>query len=77
MLCQPKYVFDMLSEIGKLSAKPCNTPMAHNAQLIMEGELFEVPERYRILVGKLNHLTVTHSDIAYSVSVLISICHLP
>ena len=42
----------MLSEIGKLSAKPCSTPMAHNAQLIMEGELFEDPERYRILVGK-------------------------
>ena len=35
-----------------------------------EGELFEDPERYRRLVGKLNYLKVTHLDIAYSVSVV-------
>ena len=28
MLYQWKYVFEMLSEIGKLGAKPCSTPMA-------------------------------------------------
>ena len=32
--------------------------------------LFEDLERYKRLVGKLNYLTVTRSDIAYSVSVL-------
>ena len=35
-----------------------------------EGELFEDPERYRRLVEKLNYLTITHSNIAYSVSVV-------
>ena len=70
MLSQRKYVLDMLSETGKLGAKPCSTPMAPNVQLTKEGELFEDPKRYRRLVGKLNYLTVTHLDIAYSVSVL-------
>ena len=32
--------------------------------------MFEDPERYRRLVGKLNYLTVTRHDIAHSVSVV-------
>ena len=60
----------MLSEIGKLGAKPCSTPMAPSVQLTKEGELFEDLERYRRLVGRLNYPTVTSSDITYSVSVL-------
>ena len=30
LLSQQKYVLDMLSKIGKLGAKPCNTPMTLN-----------------------------------------------
>ena len=44
--------------------------MTPNVQLTKEGELFEDRERYRKLVGKLNYLIVTCSDIAYSISVL-------
>ena len=69
-LSQRKYVLDLLSETGKLGAKPFSTPMAPNSQLTKDGELFEDPERYRRLVGKLNYLTVTRLDIAYSVSVI-------
>ena len=70
LLSQQKYVLNMLSKTGKLSAKPCSTPMAPNVELTKEGELFQDPESYRRLVGKLNYLTITRSDIAYSVSVL-------
>ena len=64
-----KYVLDLLSETGKLGAKPCSSPMAPGVHLTREGELFEDPKRYRRLVGKLNYLTVT-PDIAHSVSVI-------
>ena len=69
-LSQRKYVLDLLSETGKLGAKPCSSPMAPGVHLTKEGELFEDPERYRRLVRKLNYLTVTRPDIAHSVSVV-------
>ena len=69
-LSQRKYVLDLLSETGKLGAKPCSSPIAPGVHLSKKGELFEDPERYRRLVGKLNYLTVTPPDIAHSVSVV-------
>ena len=69
-LSQRKYVLDLLSETGNLGAKPCSSPMAPGVHLTREGELFEDPERYRRLVGKLNYLTVTHPDIAHSISIV-------
>ena len=69
-LSQRKYVLNLLSETRKLAAKPCQSPMAQSLHLTREGELFEDPERYRRLVGKLNYLTVTRPDIAYSVSIV-------
>ncbi|XP_062103747.1 uncharacterized protein LOC133814853 [Humulus lupulus] len=58
------------SKQGKLGTKPCSTPMSPSVHLRKDGEPFEDPERYRRLVGKLNYLTVTRPDIAFSVSVV-------
>ena len=69
-LSQRKCVLDLLSEIGKLGAKPCSSPMAPGVHLTREGELFEDPEKYRRLTGKVNYLTVTRPDIAHSVNVV-------
>ena len=65
-----KYVFDLLSETGKLEVKPCSSPMVPVVHLTREGETFEDPERYRKLVGKLNYLTITCPDIAHLVSIV-------
>ena len=70
--------FVVQGEIGKvchlqkslLGAKPCSSPIAPGVHLTKEGELFEDPERYRRLVGKLNYLTVTRPDITHSISVV-------
>jgi hypothetical protein len=70
-LSQRKYILDLLTETGKLGARPCSAPMFTNTQLTAEdGEPFADPEMYRRLVGKLNYLTVTHPDIAYPVSIV-------
>ena len=69
-LSQRKYVLDLLSNTGNLVAKPSGTPMMPNQQLVKEGKLCKDPKRYRRLVEKLNYLTVTRPDIAYSVSVV-------
>ena len=53
-LSQRKYVFDLLSEMGKLGVRPCSSPMVPSIHLTREGETFEDPERYRRLVGELN-----------------------
>ena len=65
-----KSVFDLLSEIGKLGAKPCNSPIAPGVHLIREGKTFKDPDKYKRLVGKLNYLIVTHPDIAHSFGVV-------
>ena len=46
--------------------------MAPNVQLTKERELFEDPERYKILVGKLNYLIVIRPDIVFFKGNLIS-----
>ena len=69
-LSQRKYVLDLLSETRKLGVKPCTSPMVLGVHLTKEDEVFENPERYIRLVGKLNYLTVTRPDIAHSVSVV-------
>ena len=69
-LSQRKYVPDLLTDTGLLGAKSCETPMDPNVKLVVdEGEIFSEPEKYRRLVGKLNYLTITRSNIAFSVSV--------
>ena len=62
ILSQRKYALDILEETGMLDCKPVDTPM--------DPKSLGDPERYRRLIGKLNYLTITRSDISFLVSVV-------
>ena len=54
-----------------IGVKPFDTSMIPNVKLrLKDGELLEDPQKYRHLIGKLNHLTITKHDIAFSISVV-------
>ncbi|CAH9147462.1 unnamed protein product, partial [Cuscuta epithymum] len=70
-LCQRKYVLDILTETGMLGARPASFPIVQNHGLqTVEGPLYDNPDQYRRLVGKLIYLTLTRPDICYAVHVL-------
>ncbi|XP_047249971.1 uncharacterized protein LOC124885765 [Capsicum annuum] len=69
---------DILEKTGMTGYRPIDTPMDPNAKLLLEqGEPLSDPKKYRQLVVKLNHLTVTRSDISFSVSVVSQFMNFP
>ena len=70
-MSQRKYVLDILEETGMQDYKPVDTPMNPNVKLIPgQGQLLRDPGRYQRLVGRLNYLTITQSDISFPVSIV-------
>lgn len=54
-----------------MNAKLADTAMYPNVKLLPnQGEPLSDPERYRRLVGKLNHLTIIRPYISFTVSVV-------
>ena len=54
-----------------LDYKPVDTPMDPNVKLVPnQGESLQDPGTYQRLIGKLNYLTITRSDISFPVSVV-------
>lgn len=75
LLCQNKYAMDMLKEAGLLEAKHAKIPPETSVKLEPnEGEPLKDKSRYRRLVGKLIHLTVTRPDLSFAVSGSASSC---
>ncbi|KAG7572467.1 Ribonuclease H-like superfamily [Arabidopsis suecica] len=73
-LSQRKYTLDLLSQVGKLGAKPAKTPLEDDYKANRKGELdnkpFEDVTQYRRLVGKLIYLTITRPHICFAVNVV-------
>ncbi|XP_039066514.1 secreted RxLR effector protein 161-like [Hibiscus syriacus] len=68
---QRKYVLDLLAKTGMLGCNPVETPMEPGLKFCkkMTGNPVN-NETYQKLVGKLIYLSLTMSDIAYSVSIV-------
>ncbi|CAM8941571.1 unnamed protein product [Rhodiola kirilowii] len=70
-LSQRKYTLDILSEAGLLGAKPSPLPMeSHQRLAVSQSVIFDNPERYRRLIGRLVYLTITRPELSYSVHTL-------
>ncbi|XP_026432274.1 uncharacterized protein LOC113329635 [Papaver somniferum] len=70
-LCQRKYALDILKETGLLGSKPASIPMEENHKLALASDkLMSEPARFRRLVGKLIYLTITRTELSYSVHIL-------
>ena len=64
-------MLDSLGEIGILDYKLVQSLVDPNVKLYLDQvELLFNPERYRHLVFKLNHLTITHLVISFAVLVV-------
>nr|GEV61802.1 cysteine-rich RLK (receptor-like protein kinase) 8 [Tanacetum cinerariifolium] len=62
-----KYCLDLLDDAGQIEAKPYDEPMIPKLKLRSEDRrLLHNHEKYRRVVGKLNYLTITPPDIAFS-----------
>ncbi|XP_049931235.1 retrovirus-related Pol polyprotein from transposon RE1 isoform X2 [Nymphaea colorata] len=68
IMCQRKYVTDVLQETGMLGCRPASTPMDINTRLYDDDTEDVDARQYRGIVGKLLYITVTRPDIAYAVS---------
>ena len=78
MLTQAKFTRELITDSGITQYKHVATPLPLNLKLHVDtGELFEDPALYRALVGKLNFLTHTRPDLAYSVQTLSQFMHSP
>ncbi|KAL0447877.1 UNVERIFIED_CONTAM: Retrovirus-related Pol polyprotein from transposon RE2 [Sesamum latifolium] len=70
-LNQSKYVHDILTDTGLLSAKSVTTPLPQGVKLCSDsGAFLSNPEPYRRLVGRLLYLGFTRPDISYGVQQL-------
>lgn len=68
LLTQQKFAKDLIEEFGDEGSSPVIRPLEHNCKFsAYAGDLFDDPGLYRKTVGKLNFLTNTRTDLAFTV----------
>ncbi|XP_025702787.1 uncharacterized mitochondrial protein AtMg00810-like [Arachis hypogaea] len=78
LLSQSKYASELLkkSRMSGLNSMP--TPMISSLKLTQnDSNIYEDPKHYRSIVGALQYLTITHSELSYSVNRVSQFMHSP
>lgn len=77
-LNQQKYILDMLEKFELQEAKPVSTLMTNTITLKLDDGSAEVDAtKYRQVIGSLQYLSMTRSDISFSVNKLAQFMHCP
>jgi hypothetical protein len=79
LLCQEKYATDLLKKVGMQHCKPVATPLSISEKLSLEGgtRLGEKDgAHYQSIVGALQYLTLTRSDLSFSVNKVCQFFHM-
>lgn len=67
-LCQRNYTLQLLEDTGFLASEPASLPMDPNIKThSSEGILLVDPTEYRRLIGRLLYLTISRTDISFTV----------
>jgi hypothetical protein len=80
ILTQSKYASDLLQKVGMGNSKPSNSPMSASEKLsLYEGTQLGLHDssQYRSVVGALQYLTLTRSDISFAVNKVCQFLHAP
>ncbi|XP_019057527.1 PREDICTED: uncharacterized protein LOC109116485 [Tarenaya hassleriana] len=78
LLTQERYITDLLTRHMMQDVKPVSTPMSSTAKLSLHSESkLDDATRYRKVIGSLQYLMLTRSDIVYSVNKLSRYMHCP
>lgn len=77
-LTQKKYTIDLLVKAKMIDCKPCFTPTSTDKRAsIHDGDLLTNPLAFRSLVGGLQYLTLTRTDITFAVNYISQFMHSP
>jgi hypothetical protein len=71
VLTQEKFMMDVLKRVSMSDCEPTRTPLVVDEKLsLVDGDLLSLEDAtsYRIIIGALQYLTLTHPDISLSVN---------
>jgi len=77
MLCQHKYILDILTRAGMTSCKSVDTPVSPSKLAIQPDHPFSDPTQFRPIIGAHQYLTFTRLNICFAVYRVCQFMHAP
>jgi hypothetical protein len=75
MLCQHKYILDILTRAGMTSCKHVDTPVSHSKVTILPDNPFPGPTWFCQIMGALQYLTFANPDICFTINRVCQFMH--